>query len=110
MQQIDVSGAFSSDVESRAPLRYFMPYERQQKEFEAEQKRREKLNKARIATFDRIQDNAPAMFTAAQLRTFLRLLVHIAPYSFLEEVASHFVENDEKCPANRRRYRARRVR
>jgi ParB family transcriptional regulator, chromosome partitioning protein len=70
-------------------------YERQQKEYEAEQKRREKLSKARAATFDRILDNAPAMFTAAQLRTFLRLLVHIDPYSFLEEVASHFAGNDE---------------
>jgi ParB family chromosome partitioning protein len=70
-------------------------YERQQKEYEAEQKRREKLSKARTATFDRILDKAPAMFTAAQLRTFLRLLVHIDPYSFLEEVASHFAGNDE---------------
>lgn len=70
-------------------------FERQQKEFEAEQERREKLSKARIATFDRILENAPAMFSAAQLRTFLRLLVHIDPYSFLEEVASHFAGNDE---------------
>ena len=70
-------------------------YESQQKEYDAEQKRREKLSKARIATFDRILDSAPAMFTAAQLRTFLRLLVHIDPYSFLEEVASHFAGNDE---------------
>jgi len=72
-------------------------YESQQKEYDAEQKRREKLSKARIATFDRILDSAPAMFTAAQLRTFLRLLVHIDPYSFLEEVASHFVGNDENA-------------
>lgn len=72
-------------------------FERQQKELEAEQKRREKLSKARTATFDRILDNAPAMFTAAQLRFFLRLLVHIDPYSFLEEVASHFAGNDENA-------------
>ena len=72
-------------------------YERQQKEYEAEQKRREKLSKARTATFDRILENAPVMFTAAQLRIFLRLLVHIDPYSFLEEVASHFAGNDENA-------------
>ncbi|NYF87954.1 chromosome partitioning protein ParB [Tunturiibacter empetritectus] len=72
-------------------------YERQQKEYEAEQKRREKLSKARTATFERILDKAPAMFTAAQLRIFLRLLVHIDPYSFLEEVASHFAGNDENA-------------
>jgi ParB family chromosome partitioning protein len=72
-------------------------YERQQKEFEADRKQREKLSKARTATFDRILDNAPAMFTAAQLRIFLRLLVHIDPYSFLEAVASHFAGNDENA-------------
>jgi ParB family transcriptional regulator, chromosome partitioning protein len=53
------------------------------------------LSKARTATFERILDQAAAMFTTAQLRTFLRLLVHIDPYSFLEEVASHFAGNDE---------------
>ena len=71
--------------------------EKQQKQYEAEQKRREKLSKARTATFERILDQAPAMFTTAQLRTFLRLLVHIDPYSFLEEVASHFAGNDENA-------------
>ena len=69
--------------------------QRQQQEYEAEQQRREELNKARAATFERILDLAPDTFTAAQLRTFLRLLVHIDPYNFLEEVASHFAENDE---------------
>jgi ParB family chromosome partitioning protein len=34
------------------------------------------------------------MFTAAQLRLFLRLIVFIDPYSFLEEVASHFEGDD----------------
>jgi ParB family chromosome partitioning protein len=70
-------------------------FEKQQKQYEAEQKKWEKLSKARTATFERILDQAPAMFTAAQLRTFLRLLVHIDPYSFLEEVASHFAGTDE---------------
>jgi ParB family chromosome partitioning protein len=70
-------------------------FERQQKEYEAEQARRDKQRKARLATFDRILDQAPAMFTAAQLRLFLRLVIYIDPYSFLEEVASHFAGNDE---------------
>ena len=69
--------------------------ERQQQEYEAEQQRREALNELRAATFERILDQAPATFTAAQLRTFLRLLVHVDPYNFLEEVASHFAGNDE---------------
>ena len=71
--------------------------ERLQQEYEAEQKRREELSKARAATFERILDLAPAMFTSAQFRTFLRLLVHIDPYSFLEEVASHFAGNGENA-------------
>jgi ParB family chromosome partitioning protein len=69
--------------------------ERQQQEYEAEQKRREDLSKARVATLERILDQAPAMFNALQLRIFLRLLVNIDPYSFLEEVASHFAGNEE---------------
>jgi ParB family transcriptional regulator, chromosome partitioning protein len=63
---------------------------RQQKEYEAEQARREKHRKARLATFDRILEQTPAVFTATQLRLFLRLVVYVDPYSFLEEVASHF--------------------
>ncbi|WP_263408843.1 ParB/RepB/Spo0J family partition protein [Terriglobus tenax] len=75
-------------------------FERQQKEYEAEQARREKQRKARMAIFDRILDQAPAMFTAAQLRVFLRLLVYIDPYSFLEDVASHFAGDDENHEQN----------
>jgi len=52
-------------------------FEREQKEHEAERARREKLHKARVSKFDRILDKAPAMFSAAQLRVFLRALVNI---------------------------------
>ena len=69
--------------------------ERQQQEYEAIQQRREELNKARVATFERILDLAPATFSAAQFRTFLRLLIQIDLYSFLEEVGSYFAGNDE---------------
>ena len=69
--------------------------ERQQKEYEAEQARRDKQRKARLATFDRILEQTPAVFTATQFRLFLRLVVYIDPYSFLEEVASHFAGDDE---------------
>ncbi len=69
--------------------------ERQQKEYEAEQARREKHRRARLVTFDRILEQTPAVFTATQLRLFLRLVVYIDPYSFLEEVASHFAGDDE---------------
>jgi hypothetical protein len=61
--------------------------ERREKEWEAERARREKLQKARNAKFDRILENAPAKFTAAQLRVFLRALVNLDPYTFADDVA-----------------------
>src|SRR5581483_9739133 len=69
-------------------------FERQQKEYEAEQGRRENKRKARIASFERIIEQAPASFNAAQMRFFLRLLIQL-DYSFLEEVASHFAAGDQ---------------
>jgi ParB family chromosome partitioning protein len=69
-------------------------FERQQKEYEAEQARREKQRKARVATFERIIEQAPASFNATQMRVFLRLLIHL-DYSFLEDVAAHFANGDE---------------
>jgi ParB family chromosome partitioning protein len=71
-------------------------FERQQKEYEAEQTRREKLHKTRVATFERIIEEAPASFNPAQMRVFLRLLIHL-DYSFLEEVATHFANGDENA-------------
>ena len=69
-------------------------FEEQQKDYEAEQARRERLRKARVATFDRIIEEAPASFNPVQMRVFLRLLIHL-DYSFLEEVASLFADRDE---------------
>ncbi len=69
-------------------------FDRQQKEYEAEQARRDKQRKARVATFERIIEQAPASFSPAQMRVFLRLLIHL-DYSFLEEVANHFANGDE---------------
>ena len=58
-------------------------------EYEAEQARRDKQRKARLATFERIIEQAPASFSLAQMRVFLRLLIHL-DYSFLEEVSQPF--------------------
>ena len=74
-------------------------YERQQKEYEAEVAKGEKAHKARVNTLECIVASAPAMFTAAQLRTFLRVLLNISPYGLFEDVAEFFVggeENDDK--------------
>ena len=70
-------------------------FERQQKEYEAEQARRDKQRKARLATFDRILEQAPAVFTAGQLRLFLRLVIYIDPYDFAEDVAAYYAGDDE---------------
>ena len=51
--------------------------------------------KARSATFERILDNAPATFSATQLRVFLRALVNLDPYTFTDDVAEHFAGDDE---------------
>ena len=69
--------------------------ERQELEREAERSKREKAMKARAATFERILDNAPAMFSAPQLRVFLRALVNLDPYTFTDDVAEHFAAADE---------------
>jgi ParB family chromosome partitioning protein len=69
-------------------------HEQRMAEYEAEQGRREKQREARLATFERILEHAPASFNAAQMRFFLRLLIHL-DYSFLEDVATHFVNADE---------------
>ena len=71
-------------------------FEQQQKEYEAEQARRDRQRKARVATFERIIEQAPASFNPAQMRVFLRLLIHL-DYSFLEKVASHFANGDENA-------------
>jgi ParB family chromosome partitioning protein len=70
-------------------------FEREQKEQEAERARREKLHQARVSTFDRILEKAPAMFSAAQLRVLLRALVTIDPYAF-DDVAEKLAANEDK--------------
>src|SRR5258705_7233298 len=84
---------YEQEQERRAEERK-QQFEREQKEHEAERARREKLHKARVSKFDRIIDKAPAMFSAAQLRVFLRVLVSIDPYAF-DDVAEHLAANDE---------------
>ena len=64
--------------------------EARQREHEKEEARRKRLLKRRAESFNRILDNAPATFTAPQLRVLLRALVHIDPYQFTDDVAAHF--------------------
>jgi ParB family chromosome partitioning protein len=70
-------------------------FERQQEEYEAEAKRREEQHKARLGILERIVQQAPAAFNAAQLRLLVELLLNLSPYGLFEEVAEHFVGDDE---------------
>jgi len=70
-------------------------FEQQQEEIEAERNRKAEILKAREATFERILENAPAIFNAAQLRVFLRALVNLDPYTITDDVAEHFAGDDE---------------
>ncbi len=68
--------------------------QREHEAHEAERNRIAELHKARLATVDRIVANAPAMFTAIQLRTFLSALIHLDPYMF-QDIAEQQVADDE---------------
>jgi ParB family chromosome partitioning protein len=69
--------------------------EREEQEYEAEQARREEQRKTRAATFERIVDNAPATFTATQLRVLLRAIVNLDPYTFAEDLADDLAGENE---------------
>ena len=70
-------------------------FEQEQAEIEAERNRRAEIVQAREVTFDRILENVPAMFTAVQLRVFLRALVNLDPYTLTDDVAEHFAGDNE---------------
>ncbi len=70
--------------------------EQRQQEYEAAQNRRTELRKAREATFERILENAPATFTAAQLRVVLRALVNLDPYTFADDLAADVADENEQ--------------
>jgi len=70
-------------------------FEEEQAEMEAERNRRAEILKGRQATFDRILESAPPMFTAAQLRVFLRALCNLDPYTITDDVAEHFAGDNE---------------
>jgi ParB family chromosome partitioning protein len=69
--------------------------EQREQEHEAERARKDNLKKARTATFERIVQNAPATFTAAQLRILLRALVNLDPYTFTDDLAEEIAGENE---------------
>jgi hypothetical protein len=51
--------------------------------------------KRRSETFDRILEDAASAFTAPQLRVLLRAFITIDAYGYTDDVATHYVGNDE---------------
>jgi ParB family chromosome partitioning protein len=69
-------------------------FQRQHEEHEAEHARMKAVHETRVATLARIVEDAPAMFSAAQLRILLTALVTLNP-EFIEGLASEIVGDDE---------------
>jgi ParB family transcriptional regulator, chromosome partitioning protein len=69
--------------------------QRREQEYEAERAGKKRLQKARTETFERIVQNAPASFTAAQLRVLLRVLVSLDPYAFTDDLAGEIAGENE---------------
>jgi ParB family chromosome partitioning protein len=70
-------------------------FEREEQEYEAEQERRGEVRKAREATFERIVAHAPATFTAAQFRVFLRALLCLDLETLIDDLAAHYAGDNE---------------
>jgi len=69
-------------------------FEQEQANYEAERNRKAEILEARANTLNRILENAPAMFTAVQLRVFLSALCNLDPYTIADDVAEHFAEEN----------------
>ena len=69
--------------------------EASRRQFEKEQAQRKRTLKRRTESFNRILDNAPTTFSGPQLRVLLRALIHIDSYDFADDVAAHFLGDDE---------------
>jgi ParB family chromosome partitioning protein len=89
------NGAGQEEERQRRADERKQQFERQQQEYEAERIRKEELHQQRVAMFDRILENVPSVFTASQLRVFLHALITIDPYTFADDLAEHFIGDDE---------------
>ena len=87
-----------AEEERRAEQRR-QQFEREQQEEEAEHERRDQLRKQREVTFERILENAPESFTAAQLRVLLRAIVNLDPYTFADDLAEDIADENEQRSA-----------
>jgi ParB family chromosome partitioning protein len=85
---------YEAEQERRAK-QFQQETEQREQEYEAEQVRKEEQRKSRAVTFERILENAPATFTAPQLRVLLRALVNLDPYTFADSLAEEEAGENE---------------
>jgi nucleotide-binding universal stress UspA family protein len=69
--------------------------EQRRPEHEEQQERRKRLMTRRAETFDRILEHVPSSFPAPQLRVLLRAFVTIDACGYTDDVATHYVGDDE---------------
>ena len=84
------------DEQNRKAEERRLEQEKEDAEYEARQAEREQLRTQRKATFERLIADAPEAFTAAQLRTLLRALVNLDPYTFTDDLAEEMADENEK--------------
>ena len=89
---------YEAEQERRAEERR-QQQEREEEEYQAEQERRDEQRKVRVATFERILENAPETLNATQLRVLLRAIVNLDPYTFADDLAEDIADvTDRRSP------------
>ncbi len=89
---------YEAEQERRAE-EFRQQQEREEEEYQAEQARRDEQRKARVATFERIVENAPETLNAAQLRVLLRAIVNLDPYTFADDLAEDIADENGRRSA-----------
>lgn len=84
---------FKADQERHETARQ-IEEDRREKESEAQQERIAKHRAKREKTFQRLAENAPAVFSGPQLRALLRALVNLDPYSFADDLAEEITADE----------------
>ena len=95
MQQHEQQRKEYAEEQERRAKQFQQETEQREQEYETEQVRKEEQRKSRAVTFERILENAPANFTAPQLRALLRALVSLDPYTFADNLAEDIAADNE---------------
>jgi len=103
-QQYEQQQSEYAEMQERRAEERRQEEERREQEYEAEQARREESRQTRKATFERILANAPGSFSAVQLRTLLRALVNLDPYTLADDLAEEIAGQTRTTSVPPRRF------